>query len=108
MPVLSWLDIFRRKELILYIYTTDVIPFLFVPMNIKKSGSLTSMNNLQCIFCGGKGCKYENYSYWLSQNNTHSAIRGLFSNWVTDDILATARPSSRIIEEFDIIKQFQK
>jgi len=56
-----------------------------------------------CKFCGGKTCKHENY---LSYPN--SAITGLNSDWITTNILATQRPSSRIIKEFDIIKQFKE
>jgi len=56
-----------------------------------------------CKFCGGKTCKHENY---LSYPN--SAIKGLNSDWITNNILATQRPSSRIIKQFDIIKQFKE
>jgi len=56
-----------------------------------------------CKFCGGKSCKHENYL-------THpgSAIKGLNSDWVTGDILAMQRPSSRIIKEFNITQEFNK
>ncbi|KAK7878648.1 hypothetical protein WMY93_030484 [Mugilogobius chulae] len=35
------------------------------------------------------------------------AIKGLFSSWVTDHILACSRPSTEIIEKFNIIDQFK-
>jgi len=56
-----------------------------------------------CKFCGGKSCKHENYL-------THpgSAIKGLNSDWITSDILAMQRPSSRIIKEFEITKEFNR
>jgi len=56
-----------------------------------------------CKFCGGKTCKHENY---LTYPN--SAIKGLNSDWITNNILATQRPSTRIIKQFDIIKQFKE
>lgn len=31
-----------------------------------------------------------------------------YSNWITDNILATARPSTRIMEQYDIIDQFHE
>jgi len=57
---------------------------------------------LQCFFCGGKGCKHENW-----ENNPNSVIKGLDSDWITDNLLAMQRPSSRLIREFDIIKQLK-
>lgn len=56
-----------------------------------------------CRFCGGKKCKHEN---WKTQEN--SAIEGLNSTWITMDILACQRPSSRIIDQYDLIASFKK
>jgi len=64
------------------------------------------MGSLHCFFCNGKACKYENYQNWLHSKNNHNAIKGLYSNWITDNILATARPSSRLMQQYDIIEQF--
>lgn len=64
------------------------------------------MGSIHCFFCGGKACKYESYENWVDVKNSHNAIEGLYSNWVTDEILATARPSTRIIKQYNIIKQF--
>lgn len=36
-----------------------------------------------------------------------SAIRGLHSSWVTKDILAMQRPSTRLIEQYSIVEQFK-
>lgn len=66
------------------------------------------MGSVHCYFCGGHKCKYENYDNWLDAKNSHNAIVGLYSNWVTDNILATARPSTRIMEQYDIIDQFHE
>ncbi|KAM3608544.1 uncharacterized protein V6R79_000791 [Siganus canaliculatus] len=61
---------------------------------------------LLCLLaCGGKDCRYEGPECWqLSQQ----VIRGIFSSWVTDDIIAMARPSNHLIEKYNIIEQFQR
>ncbi|KAI4477172.1 hypothetical protein M0804_012993 [Polistes exclamans] len=61
---------------------------------------------IQCaIFCGGSRCKYENPKAWPP---VHMAIQNIFSHWVTDDVLAMARPSTSQIIEKNIIGQFQR
>ncbi|KYQ59394.1 Protein tyrosine phosphatase domain-containing protein 1 [Trachymyrmex zeteki] len=60
---------------------------------------------IQCaIFCGGSRCKYENSKAWPA---IHMAIQNIFSHWVTDDVLAMARPNTAQIIKKDIIAQFQ-
>ncbi|XP_077938020.1 protein tyrosine phosphatase domain-containing protein 1-like [Gasterosteus aculeatus] len=61
---------------------------------------------LLCLLaCGGADCRYEGPECWkLNQQ----AVRGLFSSWVTDDIIAMARPASHLIEKYNIIEQFQR
>ncbi|XP_076285133.1 uncharacterized protein LOC143211384 isoform X1 [Lasioglossum baleicum] len=60
---------------------------------------------IQCaIFCGGSRCKYENPKAWPP---VHMAIQSIFSHWVTDDVLAMARPNTGQIIKKDIIAQFQ-
>ncbi|XP_065802956.1 protein tyrosine phosphatase domain-containing protein 1 isoform X2 [Muntiacus reevesi] len=54
--------------------------------------------------CGGKACKYENAARWGEQEQ---AIKGVYSSWVTDNILAMARPSTEVLEKFCIIEQFR-
>uniref|UniRef100_A0A3Q2NQC4 Protein tyrosine phosphatase domain-containing protein 1 n=1 Tax=Fundulus heteroclitus TaxID=8078 RepID=A0A3Q2NQC4_FUNHE len=62
--------------------------------------------HMQCsMACGGKACKYENPSRWSDEEQ---AIKGLYSSWITDHLLAMARPSSDIIEKYNIIQQFQR
>uniref|UniRef100_A0A8C1H5A4 Protein tyrosine phosphatase domain-containing protein 1 n=1 Tax=Cyprinus carpio carpio TaxID=630221 RepID=A0A8C1H5A4_CYPCA len=59
---------------------------------------------MQCSMgCGGLACKYEDPSHWGEDDQ---AIRGIYSSWITDNLLAMARPSTEIIEKFDIIDQF--
>ncbi|XP_045143513.1 protein tyrosine phosphatase domain-containing protein 1 [Echinops telfairi] len=54
--------------------------------------------------CGGRACKYENPARWSDQEQ---AIKGVYSSWVTENILAMARPSTKLIEKYHIIEQFQ-
>ncbi|XP_069693915.1 protein tyrosine phosphatase domain-containing protein 1-like [Periplaneta americana] len=79
-----------------------------VPSNYTKfSENLRRVtpNGIQCsFFCGGKHCKYENPETW---DASHMAIDGIFSHWVTDDILAMARPSTELIKNKNIIGQFK-
>ncbi|XP_054897633.1 protein tyrosine phosphatase domain-containing protein 1 [Poeciliopsis prolifica] len=61
---------------------------------------------LLCLLaCGGKDCRYEGPECWKSNQQV---IRGLFSSWVTDDIIAMARPSNHLIKKYNIIEQFQR
>ncbi|KAM9807769.1 protein tyrosine phosphatase domain-containing protein 1 [Neosynchiropus ocellatus] len=57
------------------------------------------------LACGGVDCRYEGPECWKS---SQQVICGLFSSWVTDDIIAMARPSKRLIEKYDIIDQFHR
>ncbi|XP_056305030.1 protein tyrosine phosphatase domain-containing protein 1 [Danio aesculapii] len=60
--------------------------------------------HMQCSMgCGGQACKYEDPSHW---SEDQQAIQGIYSSWITDDMLAMARPSTEIIEKFNIIDQF--
>ncbi|XP_041446924.1 protein tyrosine phosphatase domain-containing protein 1-like isoform X2 [Xenopus laevis] len=61
--------------------------------------------HMQCsMTCGGRSCKYENPTRWSDEEQ---AIKGLYSSWITDNILAMARPSSEIIDKYNIIGQFK-
>ncbi|XP_062826027.1 protein tyrosine phosphatase domain-containing protein 1 isoform X4 [Anolis carolinensis] len=61
---------------------------------------------MQCsMACGGRACKYENPTRWSDQEQ---AVKGLYSSWVTDNILAMSRPSTELIEKYNIIEQFQR
>ncbi|KYB29622.1 protein tyrosine phosphatase domain-containing protein 1 isoform X1 [Tribolium castaneum] len=60
---------------------------------------------IQCsVFCGGTNCKYENPENWKADS---LAIQGIYSHWITDDILAMARPSTMVIVQKNIIQQFE-
>lgn len=60
------------------------------------------------MFCGGKECKYENYKLWITENQlSKNAIDGLYSSWITSNILAMQRPSTRLMAEHQLVKSFQ-
>ncbi|XP_056158131.1 protein tyrosine phosphatase domain-containing protein 1 [Lampris incognitus] len=61
---------------------------------------------MQCsIGCGGQACKYDNPSFW---SDDKQAIKGLYSSWVTDHLLAMSRPSTEVIEKYKVIEQFKR
>ncbi|XP_028970633.2 protein tyrosine phosphatase domain-containing protein 1 isoform X1 [Esox lucius] len=62
--------------------------------------------HMQCsMACGGRGCKYENPARWRDEDQ---AVKGIYSSWITDNLLAMARPSTEIIEKYNVIEQFQR
>ncbi|XP_078517743.1 protein tyrosine phosphatase domain-containing protein 1 isoform X1 [Lissotriton helveticus] len=62
--------------------------------------------HMQCsMTCGGRACKYENPARW---SDAEQAVKGLYSSWITENILAMARPSTEILEKYNIIAQFQR
>jgi hypothetical protein len=63
----------------------------------------STWHNIQCMVCGGKSCKKENVSTMKSGT---PAIDGLHSNFVTDRMIASQRPSSNLIQHHNIIQQF--
>ncbi|KAL1493369.1 hypothetical protein ABEB36_011435 [Hypothenemus hampei] len=62
-------------------------------------------HGIQCsVFCGGLHCKYENPENWKPDS---LAIQGVYSHWITSDILAMARPSTMVIIQKNVIQQFE-
>lgn len=60
--------------------------------------------NLHChMLCGGARCKYESEKHWKPDN---MAVNGVYSDWVTDELLAMSRPNTASIKKFNIISQF--
>ncbi|KAK9958746.1 hypothetical protein ABG768_010851 [Culter alburnus] len=57
------------------------------------------------LACGGRDCRYEGPACW---SKSQQAIKGVFSSWVTDDIIAMARPSTNLIKRYSIIEQFKQ
>ena len=65
-----------------------------------------SAGSVQCsLFCGGRGCKYERGDCW---DEDDKALSGLFSHWVTPEILAMTRPSTDHIEKHDLVGEFKR
>ncbi|KAH8877204.1 Protein tyrosine phosphatase domain-containing protein 1 [Schistosoma japonicum] len=62
--------------------------------------------NLCLLFCGGSKCKYCNPPSFFDDNKMH--LKGLYSTWITQNILATSRPSEELINRFNIIEQFKR
>lgn len=57
-----------------------------------------------CYFCGGKSCNHEN---WQNNPRNPKGLDGLHCDWITKDILATQRPSSRLIKEYGLVDRFK-
>ncbi|OCT89323.1 protein tyrosine phosphatase domain-containing protein 1 isoform X2 [Xenopus laevis] len=57
------------------------------------------------LTCGGRECRYEGPESWSEKQQ---AIRGLYSSWITEEILATSRPSTRLMKEHKITDQFHR
>ncbi|XP_076328153.1 protein tyrosine phosphatase domain-containing protein 1-like [Tachypleus tridentatus] len=66
----------------------------------------TTPLDVQCsMFCGGQKCKYDSATYWKTED---MALNGIFSHWITEDILAMARPCTEKIEKYHLIQQFRE
>ncbi|XP_072292010.1 protein tyrosine phosphatase domain-containing protein 1 [Eucyclogobius newberryi] len=90
------------------------MPTLTPPVPVPRPSYSQVRENLVCFIpprllcllaCGGVDCRYEGPECWKAHQQ---AIRGLFSSWVTDDIIAMARPSNKLIERYNIIEQFKR
>ncbi|KAK0399585.1 hypothetical protein QR680_003122 [Steinernema hermaphroditum] len=63
-------------------------------------------DSIQCkLYCKGRTCKYCNSEPW---NEEQQAIKGLYSSWVTKDILAMSRPTTDLINKYDIVGQLKR
>ncbi|KAJ1548771.1 Protein tyrosine phosphatase domain-containing protein 1 [Cladochytrium tenue] len=78
------------------------------PTSAAAAQSPGAVSAILCLFCGGILCKYENYRLWTADPEHPNAIPGLFSNWITEGILATQRPSTRLIHEFGLVAAFRR
>jgi hypothetical protein len=68
-----------------------------------KGRAFENKGSFTCYFCMGKGCYYEDWN-----NHPNPAIRGLNSDYITPYVIASQRLSTRLIEEFDLMKQFNE
>ncbi|RWS17876.1 protein tyrosine phosphatase domain-containing protein 1-like isoform X3 [Dinothrombium tinctorium] len=65
---------------------------------------LNTSPELQCaLFCGGSNCKYESSEHWPREQREIDVI---YSNWITDEIIAMSRPNSRTVPQ--LIEAFKK
>ncbi|XP_053572255.1 protein tyrosine phosphatase domain-containing protein 1-like [Bombina bombina] len=57
------------------------------------------------LTCGGRECRYEGPEGWSAEQQ---AIKGLYSSWITDEIIAMSRPSTRLVQKYNITEQFSR
>ncbi|KAM3727148.1 Protein tyrosine phosphatase domain-containing protein [Dirofilaria immitis] len=57
------------------------------------------------LYCNGANCKY---CSWKSWSLKEQAIRGLYSSWITGNIVAMSRPTAKTFTDDNLIAQFQK
>ena len=53
------------------------------------------------MFCGGRRCKYESANSWKKED---IAVPGIYSHWITDDILAMARPNTASMTKLNTVR----
>ncbi|CAG5118219.1 unnamed protein product, partial [Candidula unifasciata] len=70
----------------------------------EQARKMIPSENLCKMFCGGKSCKYCSSVGWKKEQ---MVVDGLYSEWVTCNIMAMARMSSDNIKHFNMIKQLQ-
>ncbi|KAL7676196.1 hypothetical protein ACOME3_002452 [Neoechinorhynchus agilis] len=72
------------------------------PLSIARRFKNVTSERYRCkIGCNGIHCKYELESKWMKP---HTAIPGLYSTWITDNIVAMARPSNVSISKFKLVE----
>lgn len=74
---------------------------------LRTLTKITPLDAICKIGCGGPDCKHCDPCRGRSEPIT-SAIDGLNASWVTHNCIACTRPSTRLIEKYDIIAQFMK
>ena len=67
----------------------------------SMSSPFKERDNLMCRFCGGRYCNKEN---WISaESDKQRYLKGLNSSLIWNKLIASQRPSTRLIREHDII-----
>ena len=103
-PKLKYSSSMSRSKLIRTVRTQKYLIKSFSKK--KKNYIFTNLKDkLICYFCGGKDCKYENY---LTNKHIPNAIKGLNSNFITENVIVGQRPSNILILQFNLIDQFKK
>ncbi|XP_024240694.1 protein tyrosine phosphatase domain-containing protein 1-like [Oncorhynchus tshawytscha] len=103
------------RHLVLHPQTSSGVPYRYMESVRTPRANYTLVGEVirhvipgatQCsIGCGGLNCKYEDPDRWSEDKQ---AIKGLYSSWVTENLLAMARPSTALIEKYNIIDQFKR
>jgi protein tyrosine phosphatase domain-containing protein 1 len=71
------------------------------------TSSNPTVHRIQCgAFCGGKHCKHEDPSRWTQ--SIDNPFNGLYSTWITENILAMARPSTLLFTEYRLLEKFKE
>lgn len=60
-------------------------------------------DKFRCLFCGGENCKHEDWT-----RNKKTVIKGLNCDKINEDLFASQRPSTVLIEKYNIVKKFQE
>jgi hypothetical protein len=60
-------------------------------------------DKFRCLFCGSSSCKHENW-----RNHPNTVIAGLNCDQITEDLLASQRPSTILIIEYGLVKKFKE
>ncbi len=72
--------------------------------NGRMSKPLYSLKDqFRCLFCGSDGCKHEDWT-----RNKKTVIVGLNCDRINPELFASQRPSTVLIEKYNIIKQFKE
>uniref|UniRef100_A0A915EDK0 Uncharacterized protein n=1 Tax=Ditylenchus dipsaci TaxID=166011 RepID=A0A915EDK0_9BILA len=62
--------------------------------------------SMKCkLYCRGSSCKYCSATSWTQEQQ---ALKGIYSSWVTPDLLAMARPTESSIKEYNLINQLEE
>lgn len=59
------------------------------------------------LFCKGSKCKHESWEYFSSRKDSKPAVQGLNSSWVTENVVASQRPSTSLFSKYPLIDQFK-
>jgi hypothetical protein len=72
--------------------------------SISGPWSFLVKEEVQCLCEGGRSCSHENPARQKAPN----AIAGLHSSWVSDQVLAMARPWQDNVLKHDVVSQFKQ
>ena len=73
---------------------------------LRHSLARLTPSGVQCrLGCSGAACRFCRADAW---DTADQAILGVYSHWITNDMLAMARPTTDAIDKFDIVGQFVK